>query len=68
MAISSRTTYVCVAISSRTAYDDRRRYHLELHMMMAVDMTLYCLRMHVDYARNCYLVLPSFQITRRGLN
>ena len=41
---------VCVAISSRTTYDDRRRYHLELHMMIAVDMILYCLRMHVDYA------------------
>ena len=42
--------HMCVALSSRTTYDDRRRYHLELHMMMAVDMTLYYLRMHVDYA------------------
>ena len=59
--------------------DDHRRYHLqlhmcvwlyhlELHMMIAIDMTLYYLRMHVDYAWNCYLVLPSYQITRRGLN
>ena len=33
-----RTTYVCVAISSRTTYDDRRRYHVELHMMIIVDI------------------------------
>ena len=38
-SISSRTTYVCVAISSRTTYDDRRRYHLKLHMMIVVDIT-----------------------------
>ena len=41
--------HVCVPISSRTTCDDRHRYHLELHMMIVVDMTLYCLGMHVDY-------------------
>ena len=34
----ARTTYVCVAISSRTTFDNRCRYHVELHMMIVVDI------------------------------